>query len=84
MLSTKGAMSFGFGIKNIKVCKSTPQSPLNKLLHSVFCSRMLVNFTAVQLVYDPFSKFFFQAQFYSKFQLNLKSDPISLGVSTST
>ena len=47
MLSTKGAMSFGFGIKNIKVCKSTPQLPLNKLLHSVLCSGMSINFTAL-------------------------------------
>ena len=80
MLSTKGAMSFGFGIKNIKVCKSTTQSPL----HTVLCAGMSVNFTVVQLVYNPFSQFVSQAQFYSKFQLNLKSDPISLGVSTST
>ena len=40
--------------------------------------------TAVQLVYIPFSQFISLAELYSQLQLSLWSDPIALGVPTST
>ena len=43
-----------------------------------------MHFTAVQLVYNTFSQFVSQAQLYSQSQLSLQSDPIALGVPTST
>ena len=41
-------------------------------------------FTAVQIVYNPFSKSLSQLQLYSQLQLSLQSDPIVLGVPIST
>ena len=42
------------------------------------------HFTAVQLVYNPFSQFISLAQLYSQLQLGLWSDPIALCVPTYT
>ena len=46
-----------------------------------YCS---VDYTAVQLVYNPFSLFISQAQLYSQLQLSLQSYPIALSVTNST
>ena len=43
-------------------------------------SESIVSVTAVQLVYNPFSQLFTYLELYSQLQLNLKSDPITLGV----
>ena len=42
------------------------------------------NLTAVQLVHNPLSQFISLAELYSQLRLSLWSDPIALGVSTST
>ena len=43
-----------------------------------------ITWTAVRLVYNPFSQFISLAELYSQLQLSLWSYPIALGVSNST
>ena len=63
------------------------KNPLEYLDQSPKC-RLLILFhlqdTAVQLVYDPLSRFISLAKLYSQLQLSLWSDPIALGIPIST
>ena len=49
-----------------------------------YLQKFCVNFTAVQVVFNPFSQFVPQLELYSQLQLSLWSDPIAFSVPKST
>ena len=69
---------------NIFTQSTTSSVSACTLYFSNFTFSLTQPLTAVQPVYNPFSQFVSQAQLYSQLKLSLQSDPIALGIPTST